>query len=54
MDKKKKIPWNLGKRKPVFDGERYWCNCVNPKLVSNSGMGFGQVFCLLCTNYWYN
>lgn len=49
----KKKPWNCGKRKPVIDdcGNK-WCNCVEPKLTSNSG-GRGLAYCLLCHTPWY-
>lgn len=51
---KKRKPWNWGKRKPVEDdyGNK-WCNCVEPKLVSNAG-GRGQAYCLLCHTPWYH
>ena len=50
----KRKPWNWGKRKPVEDdcGNK-WCNCVEPKLVSNGG-GRGQAYCLLCGEFWYH
>lgn len=47
-------PWNWGKRKSVEDdcGNK-WCNCVEPKLVSNGGER-GQAYCLLCGKFWYH
>ena len=51
---KKRIPWNKGKRKPIEDDLGYlWCNCENPKLISNHG-GRGQAICLLCNTPWYH
>lgn len=51
---RKKKPWNYGKRKPIIDdcGNK-WCNCVEPKLTSNSG-GRGLAYCLLCNTPWYH
>lgn len=55
MEKKKKVPWNKGKRKPIVDeiGNK-WCNCETPTLVSNSGIGSGQAYCLKCHSEWYH
>jgi hypothetical protein len=51
---KKRVPWNYGKRKPEPDQDGVlWCNCLNPKLVSNSGIR-GQAYCLLCNTPWYH
>jgi len=50
----KKVAWNLGKRKPEADQYGVlWCNCLNPKLVSNSG-GRGIAYCLLCSTPYYH
>jgi hypothetical protein len=52
--KEKRIPWNKGKRKPVIDEDKnFWCDCANPKLISNSG-GRGLAKCTLCDNPWYH
>ena len=46
--------WNKGKKKPEPDQDGLlWCNCDNPKLVSNSGYR-GQAFCMLCKTSWYH
>jgi len=50
----KKIPWNLGKRKPIQDDMgQYWCDCKFPKLTHNHG-GRGNAICLLCKTPWYH
>lgn len=52
--KTKKLPWNWGKRKPYTDDVGLkWCNCVVPKLTSNSG-GRGQALCLLCMTPYFH
>jgi hypothetical protein len=53
-NKPKRKPWNYGKRKPIVDemGNK-WCNCIEPKLTSNSGVG-GQAYCLKCHSNWYH
>jgi len=54
LDASKRKPWNWGKRKPVEDNcKNKWCNCVEPKLVSNGG-GRGHAYCLLCGEFWYH
>ena len=44
-----------GKRKPTVDeyGNK-WCNCTQPELVSNHGIGNGQAYCLKCHCDWYH
>lgn len=48
-----KRPWNYGKRKPINEDGILWCNCLNPKLISNGG-GRGQALCMLCGYPWYH
>lgn len=52
--KKKKIPWNYGKRKPIEEDGKKWCNCLVPKLTSNHGIGGGTAYCLKCGNNYYH
>lgn len=52
--KKKRIPWNKGKRKPEPDQDGIlWCMCLNPKLTSPIP-GRGQAYCLLCHTPYYH
>jgi len=54
MVKKKNIPWNRGKRQPYTDDIGIkWCNCTNPKLVSNK-RDKGLAYCLLCHTPWFH
>lgn len=54
MATKKRIPWNKGKRKPIEEDGKKWCNCELPKLTSTKGIGGGQAYCLKCSCNWYH
>ena len=43
-----------GYRKPVTDESGTWCNCTQPNLVSNRGVGGGSAYCLRCGNNYYH
>jgi hypothetical protein len=55
--KKKRVPWNLGKKPPIKDEfGKAWCNCDHrdQSKLRPAYDDIHQAICKMCKHYWYN
>jgi len=53
--KKKRIPWNKGKRPPIEDNGKTWCGCDHrdESKLRAANDDIHQAICKMCNHYWY-